>query len=93
VKQKKNFFELFTELIGWLSIAISPFVIGSFIGLIIYSYKTDKTSLLIAILIACLGLVAGVIWATRIWRKRGTISFLSKLNSSERIQTEEEPEQ
>ena len=92
MNQKKKFFELLTELIGWVSIAISPFLIGSLIGLVIYNYKTDKTGLLIAITISCFGLVAGVIWATIIWRKTGPITFLSKLNSSERIQAKEERE-
>lgn len=91
--QKKNFFELLFELIGWVGIAISPLIIGCLIGLFIYILKTDKTGLFMAILVAVLGLITGVIWATRIWKKGGTIQFLSRLISSEQMQQKEEDDQ
>lgn len=80
--KRKNFFELITEIIGWISIALSPLLIGALIGIMIYSFKTTDTGLFIAILFACAGLITGVIWATRVWMKTGTIQFLSKLISS-----------
>jgi dipeptide/tripeptide permease len=83
MNQKKNFFELITEVIGWISIAISPLLICSVIGLIICSIKPDKKGFICAITLAGLGLIAGIIWATRIWKKEGTIHFLSKIRSSE----------
>ena len=35
-KAKLSFFELMTEIFGWLQIAASPFIIGIAIGFIIY---------------------------------------------------------
>ncbi len=93
MNQKRSFFYIFFELIGWVGIAISPLIIGCFIGLIIYTLKTDKTGLVIAILVALLGFIAGIIWATRVWKKGGTIQFLSRLISSEQMQQKEENDQ
>jgi len=89
VNQKKNFFELLTELAGWISIAISPLLIGSLLGLLIYIFKPDKTGLILAILVAGSGFISGIVWASRIWKKEGTIQFLSRLISSEQMQEKE----
>lgn len=32
--------------------------------------------------IAVIGLVIGIIWATRIWKKSGTLNFMSRINAS-----------
>ena len=93
MNQKRNFFELLTELIGWVSIAISPLLIGSLLGLLIYILKTDRTGLILAMLVAVSGLIAGIVWASRIWKKEGTIQFLSRLISSEKMQQKEENDQ
>lgn len=93
MNQKKNFFELITELIGWISIAISPLLIGSLLGLLIYIFKTDRIGLILAILVAGSGLITGIVWASRIWKKEGTIQFLSRLISSEQMQQKEEDDQ
>ena len=93
MNQKRNFFELLTELIGWVSIAISPLLIGSLLGLLIYILKTDRTGLILSMLVAVSGLIAGIVWASRIWKKEGTIQFLSRLISSEKMQQKEENDQ
>lgn len=93
MNQKKIFFELLTELIGWVSIAISPLLIGSLLGLVIYIFKTDRTGLILAMLVAGSGLITGIVWASRIWKKEGTIHFLSRLISSEQMQEKEETDQ
>ena len=67
------------EIIGWLQIAASPIVAGLIIGSIIYSAKTDTIGLIIGIIIALTGLVVGVIWATKVWRREGTMNFMSRL--------------
>jgi len=72
-------FELITELIGWLQIAASPLLIGLLIGSVVYFPNQTKTNLIIGICIALLGLVIGVILATKIFKsKNGTIWFLSR---------------
>jgi len=76
---KKNLFELFTEIVGWLQIFASPFLMGLIIGSIIYFFTPGITRLIIAVFIAITGLFTGIVWANRIWRKKGTIHFMSRI--------------
>lgn len=70
------------ELIGWIQIVLSPLLIGLAIGAIIYFNKKDTVGLILGIVVASLGLVIGIIFATKIWKKKGTISFLSRLSGT-----------
>ena len=79
---KKSLFDLFAEVIGWLQIFASPFLIGLIIGALIYFPKPNTSRSVIAILVIILGLVTGIIWATRAWKKKGTIHFMSKLTAN-----------
>ena len=76
---KKSLFDLFTELIGWLRIVASPFLVGLIIGAFIYFPKPNTSRFIIALLIVTLSLVTGIVWATRVWRKKGTVHFMSKI--------------
>ena len=67
------------EIIGWLQIAASPIVAGLIIGSIIYLAKTDTIGFIIGIIIDLTGLVVGVVWATKVWRREGTVNFVSRL--------------
>jgi len=75
---KKGVFDYFIEIVGWLQIAASPFLIGLIIGSIVYFPKPNTTRLIIGIAIATIGLCIGIVWATRVWRKKGTIHFMSR---------------
>ena len=77
-----KFLEFLTETIGWLQIAVSIFLIGSGIGFLVYYLITNTLGLVIGIVIASLGLITGIIFATRIWKKTGTIEFLSRTSAS-----------
>jgi hypothetical protein len=70
------------EAIGWLKIVASPLIIGSLIGGAIYLLWKNETAMVIGILFALAGAITGIIWATRIWRKYGTMHFLSRLNAT-----------
>ena len=74
--------EFITELIGWFQIVLSPFLIALVIGAIIYFNKQDTIGLFIAIAVVALGLIIGTVIATKIWRKKGTIEFLSRIDAS-----------
>jgi hypothetical protein len=58
-------------------------LIGVAIGFLIYISKSDTTGLIIAISVATVGLIIGIIWATRIWKKKGTINYLSEVLKSD----------
>ncbi|MBU2020277.1 MAG: hypothetical protein KJ941_11585 [Bacteroidetes bacterium] len=70
--------EFITELIGWLQIVSSPLMIGLAIGSIVYFSNPSMTRLVIGIIISTIGLILGIIWATKVWRRKGTVFFLSR---------------
>jgi hypothetical protein len=72
-------FEFIFEIIGWLKIMASPFFIGIVIGSLIYFPAPSNTRLIIASIIVFIGLVVGIIVATRIWKRKGTMYYLSQI--------------
>lgn len=74
-----RFFEIFTEVMGWLQIVASPLLVGLGIGAIIYFPHPSTINLIIALSIVMVTLIFGIILATRIWKKKGTIWFLSRI--------------
>ena len=77
-----RFLQLFTETIGWLRIALSPFLIALLIGAIIYFNLHNTLGVVLGIGIAGIGLIIGIVWATRVWKKQGTVEFVSRVNAS-----------
>jgi hypothetical protein len=88
-KEKKNIkntnkgifrvFELFTESIGWFQIVASPLLIGLIVGAIIYLPNPTTNRLVLGIFVVTLGLVIGIIWASKQWKGKGTIWFMSRI--------------
>ena len=81
-KNSINFFSLITEIIAWLQIAASPFLISIATGFINYIFKPGKLGFVIAISIAIVGLVIGITCAVKVWKKKGTVQFMSKIMAS-----------
>ncbi len=81
-KEKPNFFEIFTEVIGWIQIVASPLLLSGFIGFLFYVNNPTTSRLIFAISITAAGLIFGIIWATKVWKKRGTINFVSRISAS-----------
>jgi hypothetical protein len=71
-----------TSIIAWLQIVVSPLLIGIVIGFIIYYCMPDLTGLVLGIVISAVGLIIGIIWASRVWKRRGTVEFMSEILSS-----------
>ena len=90
--EKFNFFELATEIFGWLQIFASPFLIALAVGFIIYLSMPGKLGIIIAILVAVLGLIIGIIWATKTWKKKGTVNFMSRVSATPELDNEGENE-
>jgi hypothetical protein len=74
-KNKMDFFNFLLEVFGWIRIVASPFLIAALIGFFLYISKPDTTRLIIAIVIASIGLLIGIIWATKVWRKGSTMDY------------------
>jgi len=82
-KERRGLFNLVLEVLGWLRIVASPLLIGLTIGFAVYLSRPDTTGLIIAISVTTVGLIIGIIWATRVWKKKGTLNYLSKVLKSD----------
>lgn len=83
-------FEIIFEVIGWLKIVASPLLIGLGVAAIIYFPNPTPLMLVIAILVAVLGLVIGILWANHIWKKYGTMRFLSRIMATPELDNKKE---
>lgn len=70
------------EVLGWMQIAVSPFLIGLVIGFFVYISIQSFFSLILGIIISIIGLIIGIVLATKIMKTKGTVNFLSKLMSN-----------
>ncbi len=89
-ENKMSFFDYATEVIGWLQIVASPFLFGLIISAFIYFPNPTVFRLIIAIGVALLGLIVGIVFATKIWKKQGTIHFVSRVMATPELDDLEE---
>lgn len=82
--------ERLTSFMAGLQIAISPLCIGIVAGIFIYGFYPTTTGLVIGIVVAALGLITGVMLARRVWRRRGTVEFISNVSASPELDNGEE---
>ena len=74
--------EWITSFFAWLKIVAFPSFFGAILGLIVFGNYPTTIGLIFGIAIATLGLTIGIIFATRIWKKRGSIDFISRVSAS-----------
>jgi hypothetical protein len=75
-----KFFETLFEIVGWIGIAISPTGIGALIGVFCYFKMDAPWGLVTAIALTTLGFAIGAIFATRAWKRGGTMNLLSRVD-------------
>ncbi len=85
-----TFIEVVTEIIGAFQIIISPFALGAILGFIVYLAFPGIVGLIVGLLIVLLGLALGIFWAIRIWRRKGTINYLSRILATPELYPEEQ---
>lgn len=85
-----KFLENLMELISGFQIAISPLLIFSAIGAVVYLREPSPQRLIIAILLGLLGLILGIVWAIHIHKKRGTVEFMSRINAPSELDKKED---
>jgi hypothetical protein len=85
-----KFMEFFVELLGWVRIVLSPLLIGLILGVIVYLNVEDVLGFYIALALTTAGLITGVWWATKEWKRKGTIDFLSKVMATPELDKKEE---
>ncbi len=75
-----KFFETVMEIINWLLIFISPFLVFSIIAVIIYFNNPESNWLPLGLF--AIGIVLGIILAERIRRKYGTTTYMGRLRGN-----------
>lgn len=88
-----QFFEKVAEFLYGAQIAISPLLIFSAIGAVVYLREPTPNRLILAVILAIVGLAIGIAWAIHIHKKRGTVEFMSKLQSSQDMDTQTDDNQ
>jgi hypothetical protein len=74
--------EFLLNLLGWLQITISASLIGFVIGLAVY-YFDNITGLWVGTILTSICFVIGAVCATKIWKKHGTVDWLSRIRRIE----------
>ena len=69
-------------IIAWLQIVASPTLFALIISCIIYFSNPTQTNLIIGIAILLLGLIAGIVYANKIWKTKGTLWFVSQISAT-----------
>ena len=83
-------FRIITEIFGWIQIVASPTLTALIVAFFFYKYKPDQTGLYISIAISLTGLITGIILATRIWKKKGTINFISRISETPELENDKD---
>ena len=78
MKLLKTLIEIYSEV----QIALSPILIGVFLGVIFYLYRSDNVGLTVAVLIVFAGIVAGWLLVRRVKKKEDASTFLGRVNAS-----------
>jgi len=74
--------KLLVSSIGFIQIVLGPTIVGCLIGFAIYNSKTDTTGLTISIIVAAIGLIAGIVWAVKVTKKQDPADYVSQIRAS-----------
>jgi len=80
--KKVKWFVALTEFFGWILIMLSPTLIGLIFGGLFYLYYPGSLGKIGGVIIGTIGLIIGIIWATRVINKYGTIWFISRVTAT-----------
>jgi len=89
-KEKISPLDYFTEVVGWLQIVAFPLSIGLLVGACIYFSNPSTERLVIGSVIVITGLITGIVFATRVWKKQGTMHFVSRVTASPELDNADE---
>ena len=88
-----KFLAYLIEFICWLSIVTSSMLSGAFIGGILILIYDSKVTLIIAAVLAFIGLIFGIFWAKRIRKKMTYSTFASKIMATPELDIKTKGEQ
>lgn len=81
-RDTNRWYTLLPELIAGLQIAASPFLIGAGMGMAAFYLIDMPWNIGVCLLVSLSGLMTGLWWAVRIWKKEGTVHFMSRIIGS-----------
>ncbi|GGG44411.1 hypothetical protein [Epilithonimonas arachidiradicis] len=88
--QKRNIFEESAELVGWVQIFLSPFLISLVLAAIVHFSFDSIFATIISLLLVIIGILVGIKFANKIYKsKQGTIHFVSRTSASPELDKEE----
>lgn len=88
-----KFVEKIPEIVGWVKIAAPASIIGLVLGACVYWKFQTPLGKGAGISLAVLGLIIGAVWATKQWKKTGTIAFLSRIEAMPELDDNQEKTQ
>ncbi len=83
-------FDLIAEVWGWLQIVASPLIVGVIVGAIIYLSNPTSARLALAIIVGLAGLIIGILFANKVWKKHGTLYFISRVMATPELEHSED---
>jgi drug/metabolite transporter (DMT)-like permease len=81
------------EVVNWFRIILFPSFVGVIMGGLFYYLFQNYTGKVLWIVCSIFGVVFGVIWASRIWKKQGTTTFMSKVIATPELDKLDENEE
>lgn len=77
-----KFLKGFIEVIQGVRIVLSPTLIAVLVALLVFQQLPNSKGFMAGIVIILIGLIIGIVWAVRIWKKTGTNEYMSRVNAS-----------
>ena len=84
-----KFIEQLLSWLAWLQLFIAPAAIGSFLGLMLWLNFRTAWGLAGGIMLAILGIGAGIVFAEKARRGKGTIEFISRTSAHPELDRDE----
>jgi membrane protein YdbS with pleckstrin-like domain len=77
-----NKFDKIIELINWIKIFLSPFIISVVAAILLFLSSENYWLQVLSVIIIILGIILGVYFAEKIRKKQGTERFMAKIYES-----------
>ena len=86
-----HFFSRLVELLGWIRIFLSPTLLCGIIAYVIFANFPGLAGSLGAVFISSCGVIIGSYWATKEYKGRGTIQFVSRVMATPELDKKDPP--
>lgn len=80
-----NIFNKVFEVIGFVLITLSPILMSLLLSAILDTILPNTFGYIHYSILLLIGLVVGILWARSVWKKYGTINFLSRIASHQEL--------